>query len=331
MTITDNEANLQCVLDTYNKVVKSDGDAADLLFTFLVRQGLSCGCGSARLKRSQGSRVFDCGDCNRHTHFTANTLFDGVARLAAWIGSIALIGNGVAVSANRLSSLFDIAPSTAHNMHKKIMTVMSEEMSSDASKVLSSMFDQIIFRRSRESNADTHPVDDGLNFFEPADCDAPFSMPETDNTELSDEEALVLDAIGAGPTSVDSLVDKTALPIGTLISKLTMLEMMGLARPVSADCYSPISPTRQKSGLSVSGEALPIYAEEIGKIVHFIASHYQGVSRKCLQIYMAAYWAFIDRVAWPATNLLQKCLEHEPISYQDLLAMKSPRFVEVKV
>ena len=62
----------------------------------------------------------------------------------------------------------------------------------------------------------------------------------------------------------------------------------------------------------------------IAAAIAFIREYFHGVSRKYLQVYLAAFWCHFDRDTWNHGTVLRACLKHPPISYIDLLHYKTP-------
>lgn len=363
-SITDNETLLLSIVRIYKQCITSDEDAADLLYTFLAQQDLKCICGCKNRKRRKGARFFDCTRCGLRIYFTSGTIFEGVSRLAAWIGTVTLIGNGVAVSANRLSRIFGIAQSTALNMYKKILTVLTEELEATSLKAFTQMFNSIINKRSRESGSDQHPVVacgsstningsvsyehdrdeiDSENFMK--DFMANFMADSEENNaakekrarqeagilELDPDEANIFDLFGDEEKSVDTIIDDSGYPTGKVLSVLTVLEMYELIECTSADRYRRVYfkdmevKTKQSQNPFIASDL----RERAQRIINHIHTYFHGVSRKYLQLYLVAYCAFSDRKRCSARALLKRCLEHKPISDLELFAMRSTRFVNV--
>ncbi|MFA6209326.1 MAG: hypothetical protein WC714_07885 [Candidatus Obscuribacterales bacterium] len=57
----------------------------------------------------------------------------------------------------------------------------------------------------------------------------------------------------------------------------------------------------------------------VSQFVGLISHEFHGISRKCLQLYLASYWCIFDRVRWGPGVLLRACLRHTPISYEQVL------------
>ena len=70
-------------------------------------------------------------------------------------------------------------------------------------------------------------------------------------------------------------------------------------------------------------------ASAVKAAIAYIRTYFQGVSRKCLQIYLASFWCHIDRVRWSQGALLVACLDHPPISYESIARYVSPPAVKL--
>lgn len=78
-----------------------------------------------------------------------------------------------------------------------------------------------------------------------------------------------------------------------------------------------------------SSLSVELVASAVKAAIAYIRTHFQGVSRKCLQIYLASFWCHIDRVRWSQGALLVACLEHPPITYESILHYVSPPVVRL--
>lgn len=263
----DNESLLNFVLADFNSMVPTEEAAADIIYLILLGSRLACLCGCTDLIRKSGSRLFRCQRCKKTKHFTSGTLFAGVAKLRAWLGTVVLLGNGVAVSSNRLARLFDIAQATAHCMHKKILSVIAEFFDETANELLSKLFDEIIIRRSRESSVDRHPVHDGVE------------STADETSELSER----------------ACSDESS------------------ARSCAMEFLTVASPHLHAAVSTMTG---------------YIGKYFHGVSRKCLQLYLASFWNYVDRKRWSTLSLLRACLDHAPVSYENILEARSTKIVQ---
>lgn len=67
----------------------------------------------------------------------------------------------------------------------------------------------------------------------------------------------------------------------------------------------------------------------ISQFVGLISQEFHGISKKCLQLYLASYWCTFDRVRWAPGVLLRACLRHAPISYEQVLNFVSAQKVMI--
>lgn len=147
----------------FNELVHSDEDAADLIFHSLLQENeIECGCSNPQIVREPGARCFYCASCKREVWFTAGTLLSGVSRLRAWMAVIWFKEWGVTVSSLRISKLLDIAQSTALNINKKVAIALASQMDDSAMSIDPKSFSAAIFKRSRHTPADEHPLSELL-------------------------------------------------------------------------------------------------------------------------------------------------------------------------
>ena len=67
----------------------------------------------------------------------------------------------------------------------------------------------------------------------PVDVDEERTVHHPAELKLNDQESLVLNSIDNEPTSIDSLVEKTGLPIHRVLATISVLEMRRLVRKIS--------------------------------------------------------------------------------------------------
>lgn len=70
-------------------------------------------------------------------------------------------------------------------------------------------------------------------------------------------------------------------------------------------------------------------ATSLKAAIAYIRTYFQGVSRKCLQLYLASFWCHFDRVRWSPGAILLACIEHQPISYHSMVSYVSPLAVKI--
>ncbi|CAN5298463.1 hypothetical protein BH11CYA1_BH11CYA1_22230 [soil metagenome] len=66
-----------------------------------------------------------------------------------------------------------------------------------------------------------------------------------------------------------------------------------------------------------------------GQILVFLRHFFHGVSKKYLQLYIVAFCCFRKDAKSRKYSILQACLRHPPINYEQLLAFSSPRLLKI--
>jgi hypothetical protein len=67
----------------------------------------------------------------------------------------------------------------------------------------------------------------------------------------------------------------------------------------------------------------------VSQFLGLISNEFHGISKKCLQLYLASFWCSLDRSRWAPGVLLRACLSHAPIRYQQILNFVSPSRVMI--
>jgi hypothetical protein len=209
----ESNRKLQDVFAAFKAVVKSEEDAANILYTVMKEEGLTCPCGAKNLEHISGTRKFVCLHCEKFAYFTAGTIFHGVSRLSAWTGSLVILSLGIPVTIHKLARLFDIAPATAYNMHKSVAYATGTTSKCDkTARLVSGLVETILHRQEQQA----------LNN-------------STEN--LTATQYRVWAACSEDRSSIDQLIVDTKLPTGSVLSALTELEMINLLEPLSANWY----------------------------------------------------------------------------------------------
>jgi hypothetical protein len=113
---------------------------------------------------------------------------------------------------------------------------------------------------------------------------------------------------------------------GELSATLTLLELMGLIKRLPGEFYA-----RQISHHTNTraDEKHPNASALVDGSIKFIRETFHGISRRYLQLYLAAYWCWGDRKRWTLGALLQHCLEVGEISSFEILSYVSPQMVQL--
>jgi len=280
-------------------------------------------CGSTRLAMNIGRRDARCLQCHRKTWVTARTFLASVKKPRLYLMAIILLGNGILVNGATFARLLQIANSSAQHVLKKVSAVLVQLMEKHCVGANSSEFSRCIVRRSKESPAKQHPhaeFDDIERQIRAAKNDEQAVL-----DTLSKDEKIVYGLFAEKPMSFSELETASGLKTGPLMAAVTMLELSSLIEKVDGINYvRQIKPTKK-----ITTKSSKKLDRMITKNTRLIKRSFQGISRKYLQIYLAACWCIIDRSRWNVISLLKACGNAGPISSQELADYVSPPVVLV--
>lgn len=156
---------------------------------------------------------------------------------------------------------------------------------------------------------------------------------ENQAVKLCQAEQQVYDILSEEPVQFDLLCQCTGIQAGKLSSVLTMLELAELAQRMPGDRYVRCTPGKNKKRgdkFIGPGNSLPESTKiAVDRIIHFVQTSFQGISRKYLQNYLARYWCHVDRNRWQLSTLLKLCLRFRHVSYKEILDFVSPPLVKM--
>jgi transposase-like protein len=306
----------------------------------MLRGSVQCpSCGCSKLRRKSGSRTGHCKKCRRKVWFTSGTIFEKMRESRPYLVAIHLAQKGIPFNATELHRLVGNAYSSSSEIFKKIMSVVLGAMDEKSVSVLSFEFSPVICKRSSETEARKHPVTEQENLMQQLveqgasnKGDAfvenkikEFKMPgilaetnesaedgkmETAQSErisaqegLYRDEKLIYGLISDQPVSVDQLIAKSGLKIQNVLAAVTMLGVVDLIKSLPGDRYVHSTAT---NGVFPSPSD-PQLSDAVDRAVIFVRRHFHGVSRKYIQIYLAAYWCFFDRARWSNDAWFKQC------------------------
>ena len=316
----------------FARKVPSDDAASDRIYEALQHVGRTiCACGSTNVKRSEGSRFFICRDCKFKTYFTVGTAFEDAARLQAWLGAIYFAEHNIAISALGYSKIAKVAYATARNCLLKAAMIVASTISESATVIIGNELLPIIFRRSRETPKRSHPQAEQTarekelseNYKQESEDGEGIDQPAYSLSSLNPLQQQILDLISDKPTSVDDLCVLTSLPAGLIGSAIVILSLEGLIQDMPGGRYVKTMPKSPAVNANVGWITTPP-PELIKAAIEFIRQHFQGVSRKCLQLYLATFWCCIDKVSWKEGALISLFLEQPPFGRNALANYVSP-------
>lgn len=322
-------------------------DATALKFvrqTLLENSAIHCQCGVTVKKkyRSKKPRTLICKNCKKEIWFTAKTPFKRAERLKAWLGAIFLMGHGAVVTSNKLAALGGTAISTALNIVRTIGLVLENERhlkTEDRSfPVPSAEFISIFCRRSLLTLPKVHPSTEieekkAKSETKPKQRQSEQRPEATTTDHLSESEKEIFELITAEPITQDQICQSTTLPVSAVASALVILEIEGLIQAHTGGRFSRRSSAdnnNNNNNRKTEEKINPLAAMSlVGRAIDSTLSIRGGISRKYLQIYLAAIWCHFDRRRWSEEKLLLAFLRAPSMSYKDILNYESPPLAEM--
>ncbi len=318
-------------------------DAAALRFvrqTLLENSAIHCQCGATVKKKYQPKkpRTLICKNCKKEIWFTAKTPFKRAERLKAWLGAIFLMGHGAVVTSNKLAVLGGTAISTALNIVRTIGLVLENERNLEAIDrsfpVPSAEFISIFCRRSLLTLPKVHPsteIEEKKTMHEPETKQGRSEQraQATSTEHLSESEKEIFELITFEPITQDRICQSTTLPVSAVASALVILEIEGLIQAHAGGRFSRRSSADNNNNNNNNNKTKektnPLAAMSlVGRTIDSTLSIRGGISRKYLQIYLAAIWCHFDRRRWSEEELLLTFLRAPSITYKDILNYESP-------
>lgn len=299
-------------------------------------------CNSKEVSRSYGSRTLVCFDCRRGSSVFTDTVYDGIKRPRAHLLGHYLIGRGIEFNSHQFHYAARTAYSTALAITKKLAAIINTDMQKEVGTIHSGAFLAVFKRRSSETPARKHPrceqeemeknnpEEDDMDFEEYADFkeyagfDESQKKPKTIE-DLGEREKALFEMLSDEKKHFDELLYPLGCSIGDLCLSIFNLEMIGLIERHGGDYYTlkkkEAPPTVLKSK---SGES-PLVRD----FIDFINTSFQGISRKCLHLYLALFWSRVSRKRWNLNALAKACREHPPIKGKDVLTFICPLAVNI--
>lgn len=345
----ESEDVIDVLLQQFNSRFPTEKDCLEELYRRADADKIFCCryCGSLKIEKRYGDRVGKCPQCKKKIWFTAGTFFNQIRAARPWLLAIWLMEQGVIISSSKFHKLADIAQSSALNIFKKVTAVAQSHMQETEVTVSSALFVLVFCKRSRETQAKKHPLSEQAEMEKQLydneeqgnlvtdleeERQKPAGMLEEERAgmEFCDDEKKVYDILTTEPILVDAICQKSHLPIGKILAALTILELAGVAVRVAGDRYmrhakESVNTKAEKSAPQVSADII----DTVEAVLTFIRNKFHGISRKCLQNYLAAYWLGLSKGSELDGSLLKWCWRFGPISYERILAYISPLLVKM--
>ncbi|MBI2811085.1 MAG: hypothetical protein HYX67_09690 [Candidatus Melainabacteria bacterium] len=237
------------------------------------------------------------------------------------------------------------------NIFKKVLSAVLCAMDESSVLVSSFEFNSIICKRSIETAARKHPVSEqedtnDLSLRNPSSIEQAFEeriavFKQPVSSFASDKETAgeggesskivecpekrIYDLLSNEPQSIDQLIAASRLEPKVVIATVSILELTDLASLVPGNRV-----ILSKEHLSAQLPQLNLETQaRINQVIWFIRKFFHGVSRKYIQIYLAAYWCFVDRVRWAKGALFQQCCQTAGIDMRTFVSPIDLRFCDV--
>lgn len=298
-------------------------------------------CHSKQVEHRNDYRSLKCLICHKESWFTAGTFLARIREPRAWLGAIWLIERRVLVNSFTLHKLAGISYSSALLIFKKLMFLIDSQLKDPVQSVPSKQFSSLFLKRSRETPARAHPLaeeDDRNRQLESRHDASPDHYSCTNNNSdlesssvnnesshvgassslRNNRETLVLKTLSSHPLHIDTLAERTGMPIGELSGILIMLELSGFATRLAGERYT--TPPAQMQPAQLNSQT----QESIANAIAYVRSVFKGISRKYLQDYIALYCYYRDFRTCPAGMLLQLCSKRAYIAARDLFSRVCP-------
>jgi hypothetical protein len=277
-------------------------------------------CGNLERSLPYGRREIQCKNCRKVFSRTTGTFFDHCKKPFPWLCAIYMYAAGFALNANRLHHLTGVAYASARKVIIKLHMMLADNIQPDGFQAHSAEFAKIICRRSAETPQRQHPRAEIINDVDEAENDEDYDEQPADETQ----RRVLQNLRSREPTHFDVIADRCQLSVGELSAILVLLELDGFVERQPGERYRRAAPKKSKPTNSSSGNANNTVLDDG---ISFIKKRFNGISRKYLQTYLAAF-SFCQRVVPDAFNsLLQLCTQHHPISTAQMRHYVSPQIV----
>jgi hypothetical protein len=274
-----------------------------------------------------------------------------------------LLGHHVQLSGAELRRRARVSDSCAQTIIKKLLMVIHQNAGSEAEPIGSFHFMALFCKRSAQTPAEEHPsAEEEREVAErppqatnqsharseegrraPTPSSSNLASPELqplgsiDWTEaaslaqLTAFEREVYEVLNDEPIYFDTLCHRVTLPPQELNVALLNLEIAGMATRTFGDHYVRSCPVQKPMVIEPkrADTSTDLMAAEIRKHIDFIRRTFHGISRKYLQIYLASYWCYVDRVTWSCDRLMEECLQFGPLLFKRIRAYVSPSVVRL--
>lgn len=326
------ESKISRLASKIRKEFPTEEDCWEEVFKRLYPDGIRCKfCNGNRFEYRNNNRAVKCLDCREKTWLTSGTFFHRVKSVGAWMMAIRFVEEGVILNSKELEALGQVAQSSALNILKKINLVILGMMENKSETCHSGELIAVFCKRSRETPRRKHPLCEQEEF-EKEEEEEQTSFFDTDKHNeagLSEDDKRVLDLLKNQSMSVQKLANELDFSVGQLSAVLMVLEINGLVQRCTGDRYQLVAnleSTRQKSNQEKEESTINLL---VGHFTSFVRQNCHGISRKYLQLYLAAHWFMYRKKQLKKGNLLKSCLGFGQITDKQILMYTTPLVVKV--
>lgn len=284
-----------------------------------------------------------CSNCGKKRSITAGTFFHGMKSPRAWMLWIFLLECGVVISSSRFHKYFSIAQSTALTIFKKLMMVVENEAGDCAFRISSAVFSSIYRKRTRETPAREHPVEEQTIIENEMNANRESQRDDSSGTNAekehemdensetwSDVQKRILAALTDAPLHITEIARLTSMADFEISAELMILTFEDAVVKHPGDCYSLKRATSPiLKSIEQRDEAENAAFGFISRFVDFVGYRFHGIGRKYIQQYLMAYWSRLDRRRWRPGALFSSCFRSDPITYEQVLRYVSPPLVKI--
>jgi hypothetical protein len=288
--------------------------------------GVQCRhCGDNNTHRQYGSRIRICLTCNRERSVTAGTFFHNMRKPVGWYRALVVFDRGIVCSKAELTRITSLAGSSAGNIFNKITkTILDELFSDDGNFVLldSSLLLKLFGKRSIETSRHQPPKSEQQEYEERVGAHELQSVPmQIEQMNMIPAAEYVYNLLSEKALSSDELVTSATINHGDVIAGVTMLELAGL---VHTDKQGRLAVEKQRVFAAGSLEvSAALEGVELGTVVErlvvFIKEKFHAVSRKYVQLYLAAHWWQQQKNSWHQGTISKMCAKTAYFRGKDLL------------
>jgi len=319
---------------------KTEADCIEELVKILGPDFLYCRhCQSREVRRRFGTRVLLCFACRKSSSVFSNSIYDKIKKPRAWLLANWLIGQGVDFNSNQFRIPARVAYSSGLTILKKLATIIKSDMENELEALGSKMFIPIFIKRSDQTPAREHPR---AEQYEMEKSDAYLEDVEEDQflddepiratnlDDLNDLAKTLYELLSNEKIHFDQLLQALNCSVGELCTAIFELDMLDLIQRHGGEYYTKKEkqepakiPSKSKSKSESESES------NIFKFIKQILTLHHGISRKCLQLYLALFWSKYCRVRWNKSGLAQACRKHRPIRGREVLSYVTPLLVNL--